>query len=161
MGHQIMRAASGNAALSPEAAVRESCRLMLRSAAGLTAQQQQLAYDVQRGRYARSLRVFFSLLEIGRHCAEPSDAVALPEVCRGYIVAAHPRLVSVGVREAFEQESRANQRCDDAQRAYLWDRSAGAADAVIEATTAQELASRAMADALHSARSRGSIVVVR
>jgi hypothetical protein len=86
--------------------------------------------------------------DISRSCTSVADALALPEMLRSYILAG--RLdASNGTIAALRAERDADAAEDLAVFEYLANPSPGTRAAAIEALRAQELASRAAADALH------------
>lgn len=129
--------------------IRDGIRRMARSSEGLDKKQRKLIEDFgSHGRYVQGLR---QVVEIARHhCTRPEDAVALADQLRGFILTGH--VIDLTTPEAMLRETEANAGGDAAQFRHAYYRSQGSRDAVIEAMSAQEVASRLLSDALWNER---------
>lgn len=129
--------------------IRDAIRQMRRSVDGLDRKQAKLLEDFgSHGRYVQGLR---QVVEIARnHCRRPEDAVAFADQLRSFILAGH--VIDLTTPEAMLRETEANHCGDAAQFRHAFYRSRGTRDQVIEAMSAQEVASRLLADVLATER---------
>lgn len=126
----------------------DAMRQVERSAVGLTPKEAQLIRDFRKGRYIGGV---LQALEISRRCVDPSDATALPDTMRGFIIAEHPRF-SVSCVEADRLETGANGEFDLAVLEWRLHPSRANKERAIEAGRRQEMATRQMIDALERSR---------
>jgi hypothetical protein len=153
MATQQLTAPSGNGADSFHRGLADCARRVLRSAQGLTRQQRQLAYDVQRGKYRAGWLV--ELLGMSARCTEDADRHAIDEHARGFVVMERTHVVPMGVRcpsvaEAGEQETHAQAALDIAQFRYFGDRTLANYEACYDAAVAQMEATRRLIDAMRA-----------
>lgn len=99
------------------------------------------------GKYIGALR---DMCEIAWLCADPTAAVALPEILRLYILRAHAAPLSW--MEAFRKEDRANGAANHAQFEYALGRSRFTNARVYEAMWGQRLWSERTMDAIAADR---------
>lgn len=129
--------------------IRDGIRRMARSVSGLDRKQTKLLEDF--GAHGRYIQGFRQVAEIARnHCQRPEDAVALADQLRVFILAGHA--IDLTTPEAMLRETEANQQGDRQQFRHAYYRSRGTRDAVIEAMSAQEVASRLLADVMVTER---------
>jgi hypothetical protein len=129
--------------------IRDAVRRMRQSTDCIDAKQRRLLEDFGKdGRYVQGLR---QVVEIARyHCQRPEDAVAIADELRWFIMAGH--VIDLTTPEAMLRETEANRRGDEQQFRHAYYRSRGTRDAVIEAMSGQEIASRLLADTLVNER---------
>jgi hypothetical protein len=136
--------------------IRDAIRRMKRSADGLDRKQVKLLEDF--GTHGRYIQGFRQVCEIARnHCQRPEDAVALADQLRCYILAGH--VIDLTTPEAMLRETEANEFGNHQQFRHAYYRSRGTVDGVIEAMSAQEIASRFLMDAM--VKERPTLVQVR
>lgn len=141
----------------------DACRVVRRSASGLSAKERQLLQDYRKARYA--MTTLDQLLVISASCTELEGLFAIPEACRAYTIGVLARRLrgAPSVFEAFRRETEAQTAADLAQLRFAFDRTAVARDEALERLVAQETATRAAIDALHHHRatSSKSLVLMR
>lgn len=121
-------------------------RAVRRSAVGLTPKESQLLADVSRG---RGFRVISEVADIARYrCADPTDATAIAEGLRGYILRDHPGLV-LSWFDVLRYEGATNTMADEALVEHVLSPSGATRDRMVETHVAQAIASRAVADLIH------------
>lgn len=126
--------------------VHDSVRRIQANATGLTPREQQLFKDLKKGRYIGGV---LNALEISQQkCQDVSDATALPEAFRGWVIGGHPGY-EVCVFDSFLTEQHANGTFDLAQFEYLKSPTKANRDRAIEAGTRQLVETRRSLDALH------------
>lgn len=128
-----------------EVLFRDGVRQTRRSAIGLNQKQHRVLDDVSRG---VGIRMVAQVLDIARwQCACPADATAIPEVCRGYVLAGHPTNWSVFA--ASQTETDANCDFDQSQIAYAMDPSPANYERLVESGNRQLAETRRVMDAAH------------
>lgn len=129
-----------------EVLFRDGVRQMRRSAIGLNRKQHRVLDDVSRG---VGIRMVAQALDIARfQCLCPADATAIPEVCRGYVLAGHQ--TNWTVFDASQTETDANCDFDHAQIAYAMDPSPANYERLVESGNRQMTETRRVLDAAHS-----------
>lgn len=132
--------------------VADAMRQVSRSAVGLSTRDAQLIRDIRdRGRYIGGV---LRALEISRRCADPSDATALPDAFRGFIVAEHPGF-SVNEIAADRAETAANGEFDLAVLEWKLSPTRATGERAIEAGRRQQLRTQQMVDAIERAVVQG------
>jgi hypothetical protein len=133
-----------------EALFRDGIRQMRRSVLPLDRPQVRLLDDVTRG---RGIGMLGKVLEIARYqCADPTDATAVPEVCRGFVLAGHR--ANTTVFAAGQLETDANCDFDHAQLAYEHEPTRANYERLIEAGNRQINETRRVMDAAHAEQKR-------
>lgn len=126
-----------------EQAWREGWQIARRSC-DLSREQAGTIDDLSRLRGCLTLKRGFEIL---RHTSKnATDATALMEKLRGYLLAGHA--IDLTEAEATHRETLANYHGNDAQDRHHFYRSAGTRSAVVEAMNGQAIASRLLADTL-------------
>lgn len=130
-----------------DAAWSDGWRLAMRSVDAPPSEMQVL-HDLRR---LRGVKMFRNGLEIVRaRSTNPADRVALMEKLRGFLLTGVA--LDLTEPEAHRQEDDANSRGNAAQFRRAFFRNRGSRDDVIEAMSAQEIASRLLADTLVNER---------
>lgn len=128
--------------------VADAMRQVERSAAGLTKKEAQLVRDIRdRGRYIGGV---LQALEISRRCTDPTDATALPDAFRGFVIATHPGFL-VNQIGADRAETEANGEFDLAVLEWKLSPSRANGERAIEAGRRQVVATQQMVDAIERA----------
>lgn len=128
----------------------DAVRVVRQSAPALSSSECQLLSDLSRGRY---LDGAFRFVEIMRRCGNPLHAAWWAEQLRVYALSGHPGLTLM-LPDAFRWEENANHEGNEAQWDWWIARSPSARDRLFHTMLAQELASRAVRDALCRERPR-------
>lgn len=131
-----------------DACWKDGWRQSRRSLNGIGRRERQVIDDLSRGRGTAMLREGFQILRAFSTCA--ADRVALTEQLRGFLLAGVA--VDLTVPEAMLRETEANEEGNHAQMRHAFYTSRGTLDHVVERMTAQEVASRVLADTLHRER---------
>lgn len=146
--HTRTTPARGYAARAPLATrVDDAMRQVERSVPNLNKKEVQLIRDIRKGRYIGGV---LQALEISRRCWDPTDATALPDTFRGYVIAEHPRFQVCQV-EAFRHETDANGEFDLAQYEWMLNPSRVNGERAIEAGRRQLLRTQQAIDAIERA----------
>lgn len=128
--------------------VQDAMRQVERSATGLSKREAQLVRDIRdRGRYIGGV---LQALEISRRCVDPSDATALPDALRGFVIAAHPGFQVCEV-SADRAETAANGEFDLAVLEWKLSPSQANGERAVEAGRRQLMRTQQMVDAIERA----------
>lgn len=126
---------------------QDAIRQVMRSADGIGPKDRQLLKDIGRGRYIGGVQ---RALEISRRCVDPSDATALPDAFRGFVVAVHPGFQVCEI-SADRAETESNGEFDLAVLEWRLSPSKANGERAIEAGRRQLMRTQQMCDAIERA----------